>query len=377
MTTFLPLNLPLIFLICFSVIAFFLLLYYWIIFSRFAFHKQKRIKDYHQDPISIVITSCDQAHHLSRTLPAILTQQYNDYEVIVVSDNSHDETVQVVEDFQKQYPHLVFVDLNSSVTTIKGKKFPLSIGIKEAKHKLIVLTDANCMPASPYWLQNMAKHFVNGKQIVLGYCSYEKQKGFFNRLLRFDSLQTAIQYFSYSLAKMTYMGRGQNLAYTKDLFMKQRGFASHNHIAYGDDDIFIGRAATDKNVDIEYFSESYTIARPKVNFRRWFKEKKGYLSTRPFYKPGVRFLLGTYSVLNLLFFVFLGLSIGFSVYMLPFLIATLSVFVFKTLCQYLVFGFSAAKLKEKDIIPYIFFIDILYSLISIFLYIAAKFSRRS
>ncbi len=376
MTTDLPLNLPLIFLICFSVIAFFLLLYYGFIFVRFAFHKPKKIKDYRQDPISIVITSCDQAHHLSRTLPAILTQQYNDYEVIVVSDNSHDETAQVVEDYQKQYPHLVFVDLNSSVTTIKGKKFPLAIGIKEAKHKLIVLTDANCMPASPYWLQNMAKHFVNGKQIVLGYCSIEKQPGLFNRLLRFDSLQTAIQYFSYSLAKMTYMGRGQNLAYTKDLFMKQRGFASHNHIAYGDDDIFIGRAATDKNVDIEYFSESYTIARPKVNFRRWFKEKKGYLSTRPFYKPGVRFLLGFYSVLNLLFFVFLGLSIGFSVYILPFLIATLSVFVFKTLCQYLVFGFSAAKLKEKDIIPYIFFIDLLYALISIFIYIAAKFSRR-
>jgi hypothetical protein len=173
------------------------------------------------------------------------------------------------------------------------------------------------------------------------------------------------------------MGRGQNLAYTKDLFMKQRGFASHNHIEYGDDDIFIGRAATDKNVDIEYFSESYTIARPKVNFRRWFKEKKGYLSTRSFYKPGVRFLLGTYSVLNLLFFVFLGLSIGFSVHVLPFLIATLSVFVFKTLCQYLVFGFSAAKLKEKDIIPHIFFIDLFYALISIFIYIAAKFSRRS
>ena len=152
---------------------------------------------------------------------------------------------------------------------------------------------------------------------------------------------------------MTYMGRGQNLAYTKDLFMRQRGFASHNHIAYGDDDIFIGRAATDKNVDIEYFS------------------------TRPFYKPGVRFLLGTYSLMNLLFFVFLGLSIGFSVRILPFLIATLSVFAFKTLCQYLIFGFSAAKLKEKDIIPHIFFIDILYSLISIFLYIAAKFSRRS
>ena len=372
-----PISLPLIFLICFSVTAFFLLLYYTAIFARFAFHKPKKIKDYRQDPISIVITASDQAHHLSRTLPALLTQQYNEYEVIVVSDNSHDETAQVVGDYQKQYPHLVFVDLNSSVTTIKGKKFPLAIGIKEAKHELILLTDANCMPASPYWLQNMAKHFVNGKQIVLGYCSYEKQRGLFNRLLRFDSLQTAIQYFSYSLAKMTYMGKGQNLAYTKELFMKQRGFAAHNHIEYGDDDIFIGRSATKKNVDIEYFSESFTVARPKLNFYRWFKEKKGYVITRSFYKPGVRFLLGTYNLLNVLFWVFLGLAISSSIHILPLLIAVISVFLLKTIWQYIIFGLAAAKLKEKYIIPHILFIDILYTLISIMLYIVAKFSRRS
>lgn len=375
MLSFLQSNLSLLFLICLSATVFFLVLYYAVLFVRFAFHKPKKIKDFRQDPISIVITACDQAHHLSRTLPELLNQQYNDFEVIVVSDNSHDETVQVVEDYQKQYSNLVLVDLNSSVSTIKGKKFPLSIGIKEAKHKLILLTDANCVPASPYWLQNMAKHFVNGKQIVLGYCSYEKQPGVFNRLLRFDALQTAIQYFSYSLAKKTYMGRGQNLAYTKDLFLKQKGFASHNHIEYGDDDIFIGRAATPKNCDIEYFHGAFTIARPKANFRRWFKEKKGYLSTRPFYSSGVRFLLGAYSVLNILFFVFLGLAIAFSVYQLPILIAVLSVFLFKLICQYLVFGFSAAKLKEKDIIPHIFLMDIVYTFFSIFIYIAAKFSK--
>ncbi|MEG2071101.1 MAG: glycosyl transferase family 2, partial [Bacteroidales bacterium] len=74
-------------------------------------------------------------------------------------------------------------------------------------------------------------------EIVLGYGSYEKKSGFLNLLIHFDALHTAIQYFSYSLAKMSYMGAGRNLAYTKTLFLKQKGFASHNHIKYGDDDI--------------------------------------------------------------------------------------------------------------------------------------------
>lgn len=375
MLDFLQTNLPLVFLVVFAAVVFFILLYYATLFLRFVFHKPKKSREVHQDPISIVITCCDQAHHLVRTLPAILNQQYNQYEVIVVSDNSHDETNTVIEDFQKQYANLRFVDLNSSVTNIRGKKFPLSIGIKEARNKLILLTDADCMPASSYWLQNMAKHFVGDTHIVLGYCTYERGKGLFNRLLRYDSLQTAMQYFSFALARRTYMGKGQNLAYTKDLFLKQKGFASHNHIAYGEDDIFIGRAATKTNCDIEYFHESFTVARPKVSFRRWFKEKRGYVITRSFYKPGTKFILNSFAVLNILFYVAFGLALAFCYYHTPLMIAVISIFAFKIMCQNLVYGFSAAKLKEKEIIPHIIGMDLLYTFLSIFIFLRAKWSQ--
>lgn len=368
--------LPLILLIFFATVVFFLLLYYACLFARFLFHKQKKIREIRQDSISIVIASCDQAHHLLRTLPAILSQHYNDFEVIVVDDNSQDDTKMVVEDFQKQYANLRFVELNTSVTNIKGKKFPLSIGIKEARNKLIVLTDPDCMPASQYWLQNMAKHFAGGKQIVLGYSTYERKKGVFNRLLRYDSLQTAIQYFSFALARMPFMGRGQNLAYTKDVFYKQKGFASHNHIIYGDDDIFVGKASTKTNCDIEYFSESFTVARPKASFGLWFREKKGYITTRQFYKPGVRFLLDFFAVLNLLFYVSFGFALAYTVNHLNLLIAVISVFAFKLLLQYLLYGFIASRLKEKEVIPYILFLDILHIFFGIFIYLSAKLSKQ-
>lgn len=370
--SFIIAQLPLIFTICFCLSAVVLLLYYAVIFSRFSFPKAKKVKDYHQDPVSVVITACDQAHHLIHTLPALLEQQYNDFEVIVVSDNSHDETDQVVEDFQKKYNNLVFINLDSSVSTIKGKKFPLSVGIKEAKNDIIVVTDAHCLPVSPYWLQNIAKHFGKDKQIVLGYCTLEKQNGLFNRLIRFDALQTALQYFSYSICKMTYRGNGQNMAFKKELFFKQKGFAAHNHLKYGDDDIFIGKAASKKNCEIEYFGESFTMARPKTTFHRWFNEKKGYLQTRPFYKSGIRFLLGNFSLFNLLYYTFFGLALAYSIPLMTMLIIVLSVFAFKTICQYLVFGFAAAKLKEKDLIPHLLPIELIYTFLSIFIFIGAK-----
>ena len=38
---------------------------------------------------------------------------------------------------------------------IPGKKFPLSIGIKTAKHEIVLLTDADCVPASEHWIDKM------------------------------------------------------------------------------------------------------------------------------------------------------------------------------------------------------------------------------
>ncbi|MEG2071100.1 MAG: glycosyltransferase, partial [Bacteroidales bacterium] len=158
MLTFIQHYLPEIFIIVFGLIIFLQFLYYFALFARFTFHKSKKIKDYHQDPVSIVITAKDEAHHLLKSLPVLLNQQYNNYEVVIVNDNSADETKQIILEYKTKYPHLKLVDLNSSVTTIKGKKFPLSLGIKSASHEIILLTDADCVPSSPYWLQNMAKH---------------------------------------------------------------------------------------------------------------------------------------------------------------------------------------------------------------------------
>ena len=68
----------------------------------------------------------------------------------------------------------------------------------------------------------MVKYFCTGKEIVLGYGGYEKQLGFLNKLVRFDTFHVALQYLSYALIGKSYMGVGRNLAYKKSLFLKIR-----------------------------------------------------------------------------------------------------------------------------------------------------------
>ena len=62
------------------------------------------------------------------------------------------------------------------------------------------------------------------------------------------------------------MATGRNLSYTKELFFKHKGFASHNHIKSGDDDLFINKVATPTNTDINFSLDAHTVSVPKNNF---------------------------------------------------------------------------------------------------------------
>jgi len=374
MNNLLTTYLPEILIAIFGTVVLFQILYYIFIFSKFSFHQQKLIESTENLPVSIVITAKNDAHHLLNTLPALLSQDYPCFEVVVVNDNSNDETRQVIVDFQNRFNNLKMVNLESSVTTIKGKKFPLSLGIKEASCEHILLTDADCLPASNQWLKLMARHFSNSTKIVLGYSNICRRTGLLNGLIRFDKLHQAIQYFSYCLAKIPFMGVGQNLAYTKSIFFANNGFASLNHLQFGDDDLFVNKVASFNNCAIEYDTEAHTLSRSGSNFSNWLLVRIIRSKTRKRYKSG-KFLLNFYHFLMPLFYIMLGCAIYFTMGHLIYLIVVCMIFFFKFLAQYICFGFAAVKLNEKRLIPHILFFDIIFSALNPVVYLVSKIKK--
>lgn len=340
------------------------LLYYTLLFFKFAFHKPKPILPIDGLPISIVISAKDEAHNLIKTLPIIASQNYSAFEVVVVNDNSSDDTEYVIKDCATKFPNIKLVNLNSSVTNIYGKKFPLSIGIKAAAHEHILLTDADCFPVSDQWLAKMARHFTGKKQIVLGYSTFYKKSGLLNSMIHFDILHTAIQYFSYFLAKMPFMGIGRNLAYTKSLFFDHKGFTSQYHLPYGDDELFVNKVASYSICAIEYSPEAHTVTRPKSHLHAWVRNKVYRNKSRKLFKPKHKFLLNTYSALMPLVYLLFAAALVLSLHHVVFLSIVCGLMFLKLLIQYLAFGFAAKKLNEKGIIPFILFYDILFAIIN-------------
>lgn len=368
----LEMKLSLIVLIIFGALTLIELMYYYLVFARFSFRKKRKVISSDEIPVSIVMVVQNLAAVLLKTLPRILSQSYSKFEVVVVDCNSQDDTKKLLYEYASQFPNLKVVDLDSAVTSIRGRKFAISMGIRCAQYDHILITDAECRPTSPHWLQKMASHFGVGKNIVLGYSTYEKKKNPFNRLLHFENMFNAMQYFGHAVIKSTYRGDGKNLAYTKPLFFAQKGFASHNHICYGDEDIFISRASKKNNTAIEYSPEAATVLQRGAYHKYWLHHKEGLYYTRKFNTMKNRILLNGYDLVNLLFYVALVFAILFTIKDLTLLCIVLGIAGVRILSQYFVFGFAAKKLDEKQVIPFLLIYDIIFAILNPMYHFAAR-----
>src|SRR5260221_7232159 len=247
------------FFIIFCLITLVQLFYYGWFFRRLAFYSPADKEQSQQHPVSVIICARDEAARLVTHLPGALVQTYpSTHEVIVVNHNSQDDTRYLLEEFKKTSKGLHIVNLEYEAKGIPGKKYPLSMGIREARHEVLVLTDSDCLPASEFWVEKMQDGYLDGTLIVLGYSSYKKKPGLLNKLIRFETFHSALQYLSYALAGQPYMGVGRNLSYKKGLFFHHKGFSSINHIPSGDDDLFINKVATKYNTAIIIDPEAIT-----------------------------------------------------------------------------------------------------------------------
>ncbi len=309
--------------------------------------KFARIEGPHQDePVSVIICARNEDDNLTEFLPKVLSQDYPNFEVVVVNDCSWDNTENVIDEFAKIFPNLKKANIKEDAYYKHGKKFAMLVGIKAAAHNRLVFTDADCYPNSEQWLRQMVNGFTQNKEIVLGYGAYEKKGSFLNRLIRFDTFTIAVQYLSAAIKGKAYMGVGRNLAYTKELFFKEKGFSKHYHIQSGDDDLFVNNAANANNVNISLSAESITYSKPKLSFKDWRIQKARHLTTAPLYNSeSMLKLMFNYASLYLFYLSLLLLLMSpKTLLLLPIL------FILKGISQIIVLNKAAQKLNEKDLL---------------------------
>lgn len=353
------------------------LIYFLGIFSNFAFIRKKKAEITKQQAVSVVICARNEYYYLERNLPMILEQDYPDFEVWIVNDGSDDDTRDLLNDFSRKYPNLSVLNVEKNNNFFRGKKFPLALGIKSAKHDIILLTDADCWPADRNWINRMQHQFTEPKvKIVLGYGGYRTQKGLLNKLIRFDTLMIALQYFSFAKMGLPYMGVGRNLAYRKSLFIEKKGFVNHYHVSSGDDDLFVNQNATKKNTRIEFAIESHTVSEAKTDMQSWIYQKSRHATTGKYYKFYHIILLALFPLTTVAFYTLSCLMV-IKFHDLLTIIIVSSLFILRLICQLIITKKAMIKLKERNFLLLAPLLELFFLFFNAYIMLLNRFKQES
>jgi cellulose synthase/poly-beta-1,6-N-acetylglucosamine synthase-like glycosyltransferase len=318
-------------------------LYVTIVFGRLALYKEEEKTPQALPPISIIIAARNESDNLYENLPYILTQDYPEFEVIIVNNQSVDDSTWLLKALCLQHKNLRVVEIAKNKHLLPGKKLPITLGVKGANYENMLFTDADCRPASNHWLRIMAGSFSEKKEIVLGYAPYYKTKGIINKIIRYDTAFIGVSYLSMALVKLPYMGVGRNLAYSKKVFDAVRGFKSHYSLPSGDDDLFIQEAAVNNNYTIQLSPDSFCFSMPATTWKSWIRQKTRHYTTSSRYNFIKKALLGIYPISLLMTWISFVILLSNANWWLIGLI----IFSLLLIIKWLIQGKCLRKLNEK------------------------------
>ncbi len=268
-------------------------------------------------PLSIVVCAHNDAVALRRLVPELLHQAYpEELEIVLVDDRSTDDTGFYLQQLTQLFtPHVRLVTIKSTPPGLNPKKYALTIGLKVTRHAHRLVTDADCVPASPHWAARMAAGFAEPDggaapaQVVLGFGGYEAQPTLLNLLIRHETLLTGALMLSAGRARRAYMGVGRNLAYTKEAFTATRGFSSHLRSLGGDDDLFVQDAVrAGLPVGVVLHPDGQTTSQPAATWRHYWHQKRRHLGAGRRYRWPNRLRAGLLPLSGPLFYTAVGVG---------------------------------------------------------------------
>ncbi len=359
-------------------IAFIYQLYFYFRYLNGVLRLRKKIKDgkipfqAEQPPVSVIICAKDEAENLRKFLPFVLEQDYPEFEVIVINDGSTDETAELLRDLCVDYPRLRTTFVPVGANNVSTKKLGLTLGIKASKYEFLLMTDADCMPEDKTWITQMMRNFTRETDFVLGYGAYLQKKGFLNHLITYDTLFIALQYMGMAAVRKPYMGVGRNLAYRKETFFAQKGFASTLHLSSGDDDLLVNKASNPWNTRIEVAPDSITWSEPNKTYKGWLYQKERHLSVSTYYKSSSKFRLFFEPTTRGVFYISLILALVFGNMIT--MIATGVLFLARYIVQLAIINGSSKHFGGRKYISSLLIFDIYLPLVNLYILI---FGRKS
>lgn len=222
--------------------------------------------------VSVVIPCCNQADTLRKNLPAILGQKISAFEVIIADEASTDETRELVNHLSSEYPNLRYTFVPESSRYVDRRKLAITLGVRAARSPWIILTEADCQPASESWLELMSSHFSDELDFVLGYANYVNDGSRAARSAIYERLQRQLIRYRAAVGTRWMWKRQQgvpfgrafggdiaNMAVRKSWFLTNKGYEDSLTVSCGEDDLLVDALSRKSRTAVEVRPEATVL----------------------------------------------------------------------------------------------------------------------
>jgi len=252
--------------------------------------------------LSLIVCIDKEFSTFEESLKMFLDQDYQDYRIILI-DNSVDYIIsQKFQELENNNQKLKIYKHKKKPR--EGKKSAILRALSINNSPLILFTDADCMPISKSWISQMvAKVNSDKSDVVLAYSPFMiEEPNLRNNWIHYEGFFTAVQYFSFALINLPYMGVGRNILYRQSILSSDI-ITRHKDLMSGDDDLSVNQLSISSKISICTQAESHVITYPEKSWGAYFKQKSRHFSTAHRYRFSHIVLLSAYSFSHFFFFI--------------------------------------------------------------------------
>ena len=342
--------------------------------------------------ISVIIPVRNEAENILFLLQDLEKQTYpkHKFEVIIADDDSTDDTLKIVQEFQKNTNiNLIINQLPPKINNTSPKKRAIDSSIKLANGQLITTTDGDCR-VGERWLESIA-NFQAQTGAYLVSCAvtfFEAQRHKDSKAQKsnvlfpnIDSFFTNIQIIEFGslvgsgacamFIQKPNMCNGANLTYLKSVFYEVNGFAGNESLASGDDEFLMHKITAKYPDKVKFLKDQNTIVETyaHTSWRSFYNQRKRWASKWKHYN--------NWQTTALAVFVFLAnlvVPLTFGFWLFDF-VSTKNLFLVLSLkfsAEFIFLSLVISFLRKKSLIWLIPFVQIVYPLYVVFFGLVAQ-----
>ena len=327
-----------------------------------------------QHGVSILIAARNEGTNIEKLLQTIYNQSFDktNFEVILVDDNSSDDTSEISEHFRVLHPEM---NLKLLKATGSGKKQAISQALQSAENELIMVTDADC-ELPPRWIESMVGYFVqNNLKMLLGPVLLSPANTLFEKLQVLEHLSLIASTAGSAAIGMPVMCNGANMMYDRQAALDVQKYRTDMKIASGDDmflmEQFINHYGSDSIkflLDNEAVVKTSTMPNLKAFFRqrrRWTSKTKAYTNWKIIATALIVLLFN----LSIVFFFFAGF------FMPVFWIFFVLYVIMKTLIDFPILKRITHFMRQHKLLRWMFPLEFVYPFYVVFTAFSGLFSN--